>query len=469
MKMLSLRARLNEESRSHGVSRKDTQIDMPTLSLTMIVKDESAWLPGCLDSVKPIVDEIIVADTGSNDNTRDVARAYGARVIEVPWENDFAKARNAGNAHASGDWLLQLDADERLDPAGAAQIRQLVDDDGAGADVFVVTQANYSDVAESPRFVPVAPDDPYAAGFSGYEAVHIARLFRNHPGYEYRGAVHEAIADSVHECGAVIREIPVLIHHIGASKPQEIMDRRLSQYLGIARRQAEQSPEYEKGWFDLGQQAVAVGKLDEGERAYRHALRLMPEMAEAAFFLANLLLARGDDPEAEPLLAQCVDSGYSVGASLECLARIAFRRGNMAKAQQLAEQAATQAQTGQALLTLSMIRDVLGDATGAGHALREAIEQVPNSAQIRVAWQARQDRLKAESAARDGRHEDALRHFVAAVQQYPLDPLAHHGLGVLLASIGERDRAVKSFERALQLAPRFEEARMNLSKLRDSG
>ena len=78
------------------------------ISLTMIVKNEAATLPTCLDSVKDIVDEIIVVDTGSRDRSREVAEQHGARVFDFPWTDSFAAARNESLRHANGTWLLWL-------------------------------------------------------------------------------------------------------------------------------------------------------------------------------------------------------------------------------------------------------------------------------------------------------------------------------------------------------------------------
>jgi glycosyltransferase involved in cell wall biosynthesis len=86
----------------------------PFLSLCMIVKNEVHNLPRCLDSVKPYVDEVIVVDTGSEDGTPNMAAAYGAKVIYFQWCDDFAVARNYAISHASGEWILMLDADEEL-------------------------------------------------------------------------------------------------------------------------------------------------------------------------------------------------------------------------------------------------------------------------------------------------------------------------------------------------------------------
>ena len=86
---------------------------MPTLGLSMIVKNEATTLRQCLQSVSGVVSQIVIADTGSTDGTAGIAREFGATVISVPWENHFAKARNAALRLMETDWILVLDADGR--------------------------------------------------------------------------------------------------------------------------------------------------------------------------------------------------------------------------------------------------------------------------------------------------------------------------------------------------------------------
>ena len=107
--------------RKHQDLRQQSQAQR--ISLCMIVKDEEEMLPRCLESVRGAVDEIIVVDTGSSDRSVDIAREYGASVVEFAWCEDFAAARNAGLERASGDWILFLDADEALEATARKQIR----------------------------------------------------------------------------------------------------------------------------------------------------------------------------------------------------------------------------------------------------------------------------------------------------------------------------------------------------------
>ncbi len=88
----------------------------PTVSLTMIVRDEEENLPRCLSSVNELFDEIVVVDTGSKDRTAEIAEEFGARVFDFVWVDDFAAARNAALARATGDYAFWLDADDVIDP-----------------------------------------------------------------------------------------------------------------------------------------------------------------------------------------------------------------------------------------------------------------------------------------------------------------------------------------------------------------
>ncbi len=88
---------------------------MPTLGLSMIVKNAAETLRPCLESAHKLVSQIVIADTGCTDNTCEIAREFGATIISFPWENHFANARNAALKPMTTDWVLVLDADEELD------------------------------------------------------------------------------------------------------------------------------------------------------------------------------------------------------------------------------------------------------------------------------------------------------------------------------------------------------------------
>lgn len=148
----------------------------PLLSLCLIVRDEAERLAVCLNSTAALVDEIVVADTGSTDGTPALARQLGARVVELTWGEDFAAARNACAAAARGEWVLFIDADERLEPCDGSALRaRLGLDQAPGYTVEIV----------SPR------------GGDVIETAHVLRLFRRRPEFQFEGRIHESVLPSI--------------------------------------------------------------------------------------------------------------------------------------------------------------------------------------------------------------------------------------------------------------------------------
>ncbi|WP_082218837.1 glycosyltransferase [Paenibacillus sp. VT-400] len=152
------------------------------ISLCMIVKDEAGSLQRCLNAVRDVVDEIIIVDTGSVDNTIEIARLHGAVVIRTEWNGDFSEARNLSLAAATKPWILVLDADE----------------------VWVQTPQMKTELM---RLLAASRDDVWGywiqvtslLGVSGEEHVTdaVCRLFRNDPRIAFQGRIHEEIASSI--------------------------------------------------------------------------------------------------------------------------------------------------------------------------------------------------------------------------------------------------------------------------------
>src|SRR5262245_166486 len=100
----------------------------PQVSLCMIAKNEAANLAACLEPLRDLVDEIVVVDTGSTDETPAIAGQLGARVFDFPWCDDFSAARNAALERGTGRWAFCLDADERVDGENTAKLERLFND-----------------------------------------------------------------------------------------------------------------------------------------------------------------------------------------------------------------------------------------------------------------------------------------------------------------------------------------------------
>jgi tetratricopeptide (TPR) repeat protein len=146
------------------------------LSLVMIVRDEEEMLPRTLEAIKPAVDEIIIVDTGSTDSTIEIAKSFGATVIEREWTGSFSEARNASLEAATGDWWIYLDADEVLVSDDVDRLRALTGQ--TWREAFFLHETNFTG------------DEG-----TGISVVHSAlRMFRNRPNYRFSGRLHEQIA-----------------------------------------------------------------------------------------------------------------------------------------------------------------------------------------------------------------------------------------------------------------------------------
>lgn len=152
------------------------QISYATVSLCMIVRNEHRHLMRCLKSAEEAVDEIVVVDTGSEDDTREIARGFTPWVYDFEWQDDFSKARNFSFSKASQDFILWLDADDMIEPEDAQKLIELKKTIGKTADVVML---------------------PYRIGFDdrGIPTMtyYRERLLRRSMNFRWEGAVHEAI------------------------------------------------------------------------------------------------------------------------------------------------------------------------------------------------------------------------------------------------------------------------------------
>jgi Tfp pilus assembly protein PilF len=442
---------------------------MPLLSVAMIVKNEAHCLAACLDSVHDIADEILIGDTGSTDDTVAVAREHGAKILSIPWQDDFSAVRNAVLAEATGDWLLHVDADEVVDPDGAGRIREIVDNDGQGADAIEVILANYSDDMRAWRWVPVSPlkggrgDLPshsMSRGYAGYIAVGLLRLFRNHRGFEYREAVHENITESVAEHCGVVRREPIVIHHYGFAGDPAKAQAKASFYRRIAQAKVKQRPNDPKAWYDLAEQSLACGDAATAETASRKALSIAANDLSSASILANILLNRGDLDEAHELFERLEQSGISTHHVGTVLGAIACKQGRLEEARQRLEDTINRCPSAvQAYLYLARTLDRLGDIPAAHTQLEKAQEIAPRIQEIADRLQAHDLRQAGERQFKYGNPQDALRTLVQALRLDPEDPLTHNDIGTVLMTLGLHDKAQESFHRArLLLAPTIPES-----------
>jgi len=439
---------------------------MPRLGVVMIMRNEAPWLPQCLESVYSIADDILVGDTGSTDDSIAIAESYGARVLHIPWTDDFAAARNAVLDHTAADWLFQIDADETLDADGAQRIREMVDADGGGADAFEVVQANYCDSVRAWRWVASDPRDLMANGHPGYIAVPIVRLFRSGRGYEYREPVHESLLASIEQQGGVVRRLDVTVHHYGYAASREQQEKKARRYLAIARVKARTRPDDWKSWYDLAEQCVFLGEVEEGEQAARQAVKLAPGNIDAATCLVKVLLNRGALDDAKRVLKDIDERGDAPAHVYATLGAIDLRQGQNDAARLQVERAlAVDEKNVIARTTYARVLDVLGDADGAARELERVCAIAPGLEEFQQLQEAHRLRREGERLYRNGDVQGALETLLKALRLNPEDPLTHNDLGVASLSIGQVQKAWECFERALQLAPGLAEAKENVGLL----
>ncbi|MFX3624800.1 MAG: glycosyltransferase [Ectobacillus sp.] len=226
-----------------------------TISLCMIVKDEEKTLPACLDSVKSFIDEMIIVDTGSKDQTVNIARHYGAKVFHIPWEHDFAKARNVSLEHATGDWILHLDADERLEPEDTKLLLSLLASDTAEAYFLQIINHLYESSGDKMVFPSI-------------------RLWRNRPEYRFTGALHEQISSSIMKRNPAkpMQLTQVRIHHYGYSQQIVQEKNKTERNLKIALDEVKRHPGAPFARYNLAMEYARLNKNSEAIQQFQQAL-----------------------------------------------------------------------------------------------------------------------------------------------------------------------------------------------------
>ncbi len=239
------------------------------ISLTMIVRNESVFLAECLQSVEGVVDEIVVVDTGSTDDTVAIAERFGAKVVHFEWQNDFAQARNVALQHATGDWVLVLDADERLLPESRAKILEAV---------------------RHPQFMGY-----YMEILSDIDSnlfIHrLVRLFRRLSYAHWEGAIHEQIMNSLTTRGGAIATLTgAQILHLGYQK-QVVQDRsKVERNLHLLEQELAKNPDDPFHWFNLGNTYYSTGDDARAEYYLKGACERLRGTEDYASFCWSLYI-----------------------------------------------------------------------------------------------------------------------------------------------------------------------------------
>lgn len=229
-----------------------------TLSLCMIVRDEEQMLPRCLTAVAPAVDEIVIVDTGSTDATVEIAKSFGARVIEFPWTGSFSEARNVSLDAATGDWVMYLDADEVLVGEDIEQLRALTGQ--TWREAFYLVETSYTG----------------ELGDGGALVNNALRVFRNRPEYRFKDRLHEQIAHTLPTyIPGRVEQTPVRVTHYGYLGAVRDAKEKSQRNIELLRKQAAESPTTPFLHFNLGSEYIVAGDLGAATTELRTARSLL--------------------------------------------------------------------------------------------------------------------------------------------------------------------------------------------------
>lgn len=269
---------------SIGVVDRRSETGQSGVSLCMIVKNEEAHLARCLSSVKTLVGEMIVVDTGSQDRTVDIATIFGARTFPFPWTGSFCDARNHALEQATGDWILVLDADEQISARDLESIRRTTDPSAGRKAAWSVVTRNYTTQVNTQGWTANEGSYPREEAADGWYPSWKVRLFPNLSFIRFSGDVHEMVEPSLRQHGFAIHGAPFVVHHYGglASNGQQEQIKQV-RYFEIGLQKLEQNPHDRIALTELAVQAGELGLFEKAIELWDRVLALQPDMEEALF------------------------------------------------------------------------------------------------------------------------------------------------------------------------------------------
>lgn len=293
----------------------------------MIVKNEERNIANALYRIQPVVDEMIVVDTGSLDRTGKIAGAFGAKVFDFPWTGDFSAARNYSLSKAAGDWILVLDADEVISQKDFGELRNLLTECPKGQEVK--GSRNAEKEHHSPTPGPLNPSCAYSfitrnyvgpisinwqpndgkyreeAGSGWFPSTKV-RLFPNDPRIRFDRAVHETVEDSLREHNVMIGHSEIPVHHYGKLDKQ-VIHAKGEEYYEIGKKKlgelGEQNPQ---ALYELAIQASELEKFDEALEYWKQLVAVQPDFPHAYYGTGMCLVHLSRYEEALSAMHQAV-------------------------------------------------------------------------------------------------------------------------------------------------------------------
>ncbi|AUB40969.1 Tetratricopeptide [Nostoc flagelliforme CCNUN1] len=389
------------------------------LSLCMIVKNEAATLPKCLSSVRKVVDEMVVLDTGSIDHTPNIAQQLGAKVYHFKWCNDFSAARNAALKYVTSDWILVLDADETLTPGIVPQLREAI----ARDEYLLINLVRHEIGAEQ---------SPYSL---------VSRLFRNHPDICFDRPYHALVDDSV---SAIIAKEPhwqvgylpgVALLHVGYQKSAIAQNNKYAKAATAMEGFLATHPDDPYVCSKLGALYVETGKITQGMELLRRGIIGAEENYDILYELHYHLGIAYSRLQKSP---QAI-SHYQAAIKLPIYPMLKLG----------------------AYINLGNLLKAAGDLNGAKTAYATTLKIDPNFVfghyNLAMIFKAL------------GLFTDAIAYYQNAIALNPNYAEAYQNLGVVLLKVGNHQDSLTAFRKAIALHERYnpEEAKRLRQGLRE--
>ncbi len=269
-----------------GGLRLRLDLKTPKLSLCMIVRDNARTIGPCLESIRPWVDEMIVVDTGSVDETPGIVEAFGAKLYHFPWCDDFSAAHNESLRHATGDWLFWMDSDDTIPAECGHGLRHLVEHQNDPSIVAYVMQVHCLGSLEEEQ-----------AGI-GLEAVDHVKLFRNLPELRFDGRMHEQILTAINRMNGGIVATRLHVVHSGSDRSPAGQAKKLERDMRLLLLELAERPEHQFTLFNLGMTQLHLHRpADAADYLRRSLARSAPHESHVAGRLDTALAESPGDLE----------------------------------------------------------------------------------------------------------------------------------------------------------------------------
>jgi tetratricopeptide (TPR) repeat protein len=438
-----------------------------SLSVCMIVRNEARMLPGCLNSLIGIADQIVIIDTGSEDDTAKIACSFGAQVYDFPWGDDFAAARNESIRHASEDWILWIDADERL---------LLNSIDFLKRSLVPVTR---------PTIYQIWIRNIQKDGKS-YTLSMSHRLFSRHPGIKFSGRIHEQVHPSLKAVNGLEKPSEIMLEHHGYALEEDALNAKLMRNQSLLEAMVNEQPTSSYAHYTLGQNYALLGEHERALDAYQRAKEIGEFRGSSASTLLNAAaeacwqLSRLEEAETYAQESLVITPRQSSGNFI--MYRISRSRENVKDQIEFLSNILSLSSKGSESILSDLPKDVMvphehlffslgqlylnsGGFSDAANMLRECLAVEPKSREARellalaLAKQAQWEELlevlleipqpypdhlrelRGMALMKKQRYEEAITHYTAWLADMPENEQLRRRLAGLYGKLGDRETA----------------------------